>query len=1000
MVPARSKVLPMHWHSDLACAHARRAALPLTVHGGVRLRARAARGAHRHQQRRSARESHVSLGLVGRVGAGLAMALVLLLLSSGNARAAGAPPQCGGPLQLHVEVGDPPVVAGSCFDDEGDDLTITITQPPLKGTAEVANQGTPFASVRYSASSVGADSFKFKANDGSADSNEVTVTTDNVAAVNDPPQCGGPLQLHVEVGDPPVVAGSCFDDEGDDLTITITQPPLKGTAEVANQGTPFASVRYSASSVGADSFKFKANDGSADSNEVTVTTDNVAAVNDPPQCGGPLQLHVEVGDPPVVAGSCFDDEGDDLTITITQPPLKGTAEVANQGTPFASVRYSASSVGADSFKFKANDGSADSNEVTVTTDNVAAVNDPPQCGGPLQLHVEVGDPPVVAGSCFDDEGDDLTITITQPPLKGTAEVANQGTPFASVRYSASSVGADSFKFKANDGSADSNEVTVTTDNVAAVNDPPQCGGPLQLHVEVGDPPVVAGSCFDDEGDDLTITITQPPLKGTAEVANQGTPFASVRYSASSVGADSFKFKANDGSADSNEVTVTTDNVAAVNDPPQCGGPLQLHVEVGDPPVVAGSCFDDEGDDLTITITQPPLKGTAEVANQGTPFASVRYSASSVGADSFKFKANDGSADSNEVTVTTDNVAAVNDPPQCGGPLQLHVEVGDPPVVAGSCFDDEGDDLTITITQPPLKGTAEVANQGTPFASVRYSASSVGADSFKFKANDGSSDSNEATTTTVNVDTTPPQPENTLPPAISGTAVVGQTLGCSQGSWTNDPTSFAYQWNRDGAAIAGATSSSYTVTDADAARQITCTVTASNAGGASPATSAPVTPTAPPPPGPPPPGSPPPGSPPPAPPPPGPPPGPLPGACANAKAGSARPDTLTGSAFGDTLRGLAGNDVLSGLAGHDCLSGGAGNDRLTGGPGNDMLTGGTGNDTLTGGTGNDKFDGGPGNDTINSRDKRRETIRCGTGKKDRVTADRIDRLIGCDQVRRR
>jgi hypothetical protein len=224
-------------------------------------------------------------------------------------------------------------------------------------------------------------------------------------------------------------------------------------------------------------------------------------------------------------------------------------------------------------------------------------------------------------------------------------------------------------------------------------------------------------------------------------------------------------------------------------------------------------------------------------------------------------------------------------------------------------------------------------------------------------------------------------------------------GLLAGNWTNDPTSFAYQWNRDGAAIAGATSSSYTVTDADAARQITCTVTASNAGGASSATSAPVTPTAPPPHSPPPPG----------PPPPVPPPGPLPGACANTKAGSARPDTLTGSAFGDTLRGLAGNDVLTGLAGHDCLSGGAGNDRLTGGTGNDRLTGGTGNDRLTGGTGNDrltggtgndKFDAGPGNDTINSRDKRRETIRCGTGKKDRVTADRIDRLIGCDQVRRR
>jgi Ca2+-binding RTX toxin-like protein len=108
-------------------------------------------------------------------------------------------------------------------------------------------------------------------------------------------------------------------------------------------------------------------------------------------------------------------------------------------------------------------------------------------------------------------------------------------------------------------------------------------------------------------------------------------------------------------------------------------------------------------------------------------------------------------------------------------------------------------------------------------------------------------------------------------------------------------------------------------------------------------------------------------------------GPLSGACANAKSGSGGIDRLAGSAFGDRLLGLAGNDVLSGRAGHDCLSGGPGNDRLSGGSGRDRLR------------------GGAGNDTINSRDGRRETVRCGTGTGDRVRADRSDRLIGCERV---
>jgi uncharacterized protein YggU (UPF0235/DUF167 family) len=383
---------------------------------------------------------------------------------------------------------------------------------------------------------------------------------------------------------------------------------------------------------------------------------------------------------------------------------------------------------------------------------------PPQCYGSPLLQVEVADPPSFAGNCSDLDGDNLTITITQQPQKGTAAIVGQGMLHPQVEYSASALGADSFKFKASDGSSESNEVTVTTDNVPAVNDPPQCWSAVSGDVGLWDPPVVAGYCLDDEHANLTIAITQQPQKGTVEVVGQGTQYPWVKYSATAVGADSFKFKANDGSSDSNEVTVTTNNVPGTNDPPQCdGSPVNLDVEVGDPPVYGGACHDEERDNLTITITQQPQKGTAEVVSQGTPAAWVQYSATAVGADSFKFKANDGTSDSNEATVTTTNTPTVNDPPRCYGPSPLEVEVGDLPSFAGSCFDEEGDEFTITITGQPQKGTAEVVTEGVPpITQVRYSATSVGADSFKFKASAGTSGSNEVTVTTVNVDTTPPQ----------------------------------------------------------------------------------------------------------------------------------------------------------------------------------------------------------------------------------------------------
>jgi hypothetical protein len=133
------------------------------------------------------------------------------------------------------------------------------------------------------------------------------------------------------------------------------------------------------------------------------------------------------------------------------------------------------------------------------------------------------------------------------------------------------------------------------------------------------------------------------------------------------------------------------------------------------------------------------------------------------------------------------------------------------------------------------GWVQVLSHDTSGDSVRYSAAGRLALEFKTSTLDdfggGTLGANSA-------------PVNTAPPTISGSAVQGQTLTASPGTWSGTPApTFTYQWQRcdsgggNCVAILGATSPTYMLGVSDVGSTIRVVVTGTNSVGSAAASSA-------------------------------------------------------------------------------------------------------------------------------------------------------------------
>ena len=206
----------------------------------------------------------------------------------------------------------------------------------------------------------------------------------------------------------------------------------------------------------------------------------------------------------------------------------------------------------------------------------------------------------------------------------------------------------------------------------------------------------------------------------------------------------------------------------------------------------------------------------------------------------QFYANEPSfADATQVAVKVEETKQANVTLQVGGEISGRVTDSATHNPIGGVFVE-----ATNATDSSLFGGFAVTNssgeytiEGLPTGS--YNVEFVGPESTPYlvQTDNGVSVTQGSATSGVNAALVPEAPNNTSSPTASGTAAVGQTLSCSNGSWSGISTiSYAYKWLRDGSAIGGATGSSYVVQSADQGHGVACEVTATNSKGHSSAKS--------------------------------------------------------------------------------------------------------------------------------------------------------------------
>ena len=464
---------------------------------------------------------------------------------------------------------------------------------------------------------------------------------------------------------------------------------------------------------------------------------------------------------------------------------------------------------------------------------------------------------------------------------------------------------------------------------------------------------------DADGDSLTVSGVSQGAQGSVVIdAITGNPVYAPNSGFS--GNDSFTYTISDGNGGSAtaSVTVTVQAAPAGNQPPvavadsiSVAEGSTATVLVGGSPSLLANDTDPDGNPLVAVLVTGPAHGTLTLNANGA--FSYTHDGSETTSDSFTYRASDGQAMGNIVTVSI-TVTPVNDAPVAVAD-QLMVATDTPLSISLATLlandtDADGDSLTITSVHSPVNGSLALQGGGVLFTPA---AGYEGPASFLYTVSDGRGGTSIGTVNlSVGAASAPSvvvlKSLLAIAHGTGGTSIrfpITTKLVDTDGSETLSirisglPTGLSFNaginlgggvWQFTEADLPNLTLNlpgSYTTNATNLTVQVRATELS---GGSTASTSTVVT---------------------------------LKASYTTVDVTTTESGSYTGSSANEYITGGNGANTISANNGNNIVLGGAGDDNLSAGLGFDVLMGGSGNDTLNAGSGSDLLAGGPGDDLL-------------------------------------